>query len=199
MTNKEKYKQAFGVLHAADTISLEKNKTAEKKVFNPASKLLPICICTALIIGMSITAFAYKEKISHIFGWGNNLEITSEVDEDGEVVSYSILHTDDLKEPVIFSDGRMLFVVNGESIDITDQISQSEPFRYEYTDDEGNTHYWFIGLNSDEPENYGYAEYIQDPEGMWIGGYSARVNIEADGSTSAQWLEKVKKELNIPW
>ena len=31
------------------------------------------------------------------------------------------------------------------------------------------------------------------------GGYSARVNIDADGSTAARWLENAKGELDIPW
>ena len=34
---------------------------------------------------------------------------------------------------------------------------------------------------------------------MWVGGYDARVNIEKDGSTDAQWLEISKPELGIPW
>ena len=43
------------------------------------------------------------------------------------------------------------------------------------------------------------AEYIKDTNVLWVGGYSARVNIEPDGHTSAQWLETAKNDLNIPW
>ena len=35
--------------------------------------------------------------------------------------------------------------------------------------------------------------------GLWVGGYSARVNVEPNGHTSAQWLETAKKELGILW
>lgn len=199
MTNKKKYKQAFSVLHASENISLEENMHIEKTL-RPSRKLMVLCACIVMVLALGITAYAYGgEIINRIFGWGNNFEITQGIDENGENTSISILYTDNLTAPVVFSDGKMLFVVNGESIDITDQISQSEPFRYEYTDEEGNTHYWFVGLNSSEPENYGYAEYIKDPAGDWAGGYSARVNIEPDGSTAARWLETAKADLNIPW
>lgn len=199
MTNGEKYRQAFSVLHASEHITLE-NITDREKAFRPPMKFMSICICTVIILALSAAAYAYRDVIiNRIIGWGNNFEIAQGIDSDGVSTSVSILHTEKLTEPVFISDGKMIFIVNNENIDITDRITQSEAFRYEYTDEEGNTHFWLVGLNSDEPENYGYAEYIKDPEGMWAGGYSARVNIEADGSTSAHWLETGKSELNIPW
>ena len=199
MTNKENYKQAFSVLHASDNISLEVHMN-RKKVFKPARKLVSVCVCAALLCALIVTAYAYGgEFISRIYGWGSNFEIKQEIDENGETVSTSILHTESLNDPVEISDGRMIFIVNNEYIDITDQISETDAFQYEYVDEEGNTHFWLVGLNSDNIENFGYAEYIKDPSGTWAGGYSARVNTEADGSTSAQWLEKAKSEQTIPW
>ena len=199
MTNKENYKQAFSVLHASDNISLEVHMN-RKKVFKPARKLVSVCVCAALLCALIVTAYAYGgEFISRIYGWGSNFEIKQEIDENGEAVSISILYTESLNDPVEISDGRMIFIVNNENIDITDQISETDAFRYEYVDEEGNIHFWLVGLNSDNIENFGYAEYIKDPSGTWAGGYSARVNTEADGSTSAQWLEKAKSEQTIPW
>ena len=199
MTNKETYKQAFSVLHASDNISLEVHMN-RKKVFKPARKLVSVCVCAALLCALIVTAYAYGgEFISRIYGWGSNFEIKQEIDENGEAVSISILYTESLNDPVEISDGRMIFIVNNENIDITDQISETDAFRYEYVDEEGNIHFWLVGLNSDNIENFGYAEYIKDPSGTWAGGYSARVNTEADGSTSAQWLENAKSEQIIPW
>ena len=59
---------------------------------------------------------------------------------------------------------------------------------------------WLVGLlEEDNPKHYGYAEYLKNEHGEWIGGYSARINTEADGHTNAQWLE-IAKEMNvIPW
>ena len=67
------------------------------------------------------------------------------------------------------------------------------------TDDDGNEHLWLIGLNTDDVNNYGYAEYLKNADGLWIGGYSARVNILPDGTSEAKWLQLSKEEFQIPW
>lgn len=199
MTNKEKYKRAFSALHASENISLEVDKDMKnKRVFN--KKIMAVCTCCLAMFGVGATVYAHNYQIiNKIFGWGNNFEITQEVDENGETSSISILHTDNLTEPVKIDDGKIYFVVNDEKIDITDKISETTAFEYEYTDDEGNTHIWLVGLNSDNIEDYGYAEYIKNIDGDWTGGYSARVNIESDGKTNAEWLENAKSEKTIPW
>lgn len=199
MTNKEKYKRAFSALHASENISLEVDKDMKnKRVFN--KKIMAVCTCCLAMFGVGATVYAHNYQIiNKIFGWGNNFEITQEVDENGETSSISILHTDNLTEPVKIDDGKIYFVVNDEKIDITDKISETTAFKYEYTDDEGNTHIWLVGLNSDNIKDYGYAEYIKNIDGDWTGGYSARVNIESDGKTNAEWLENAKSEKTIPW
>ena len=199
MTNKEKYKRAFSALHASENISLEVDKDMKnKRVFN--KKIMAVGTCCLAMFGVGATVYAHNYQIiNKIFGWGNNLEITQEVDENGETSSISILHTDNLTEPVKIDDGKIYFVVNDEKIDITDKISETTAFEYEYTDDEGNTHIWLVGLNSDNIKDYGYAEYIKNIDGDWTGGYSARVNIESDGKTNAEWLENAKSEKTIPW
>ena len=137
MTNEEKYKQAFSVLHASERISLEDNMNREKS-FRPGRRLVTTCVYVAMMLALGVTAYAHGEEIiTHIFGWGNNLEITETRDENGDVSSTAILKTDDLTDPVTISDGKMTFVVNDESIDITDQLSQEEAFRYEYDDEDG--------------------------------------------------------------
>lgn len=197
MTNKEKYKQAFSTLHASADISLEENMNREK-VFKPGRRLLTACLCVVMSTALIASAFAFGgDAFRHVFGWGDNFEITQIMDDNGEISNLCVLHTDSLQDPVELSSGRMFFIVNNEHIDISSLISQETAFRYEYTDDSGNTHYWFVGLNSDNIQNYGYAEYIKYPDGTWAGGYSARVNTNADGSADALWLEEAKSELNI--
>ena len=200
MSNKELYKQAFGALHAPGSIPLAAENRTREKVFRPARQLVLICVCTALLLGLAVTAYARGGAIfGHVFGWGNNLEITTGIDENGESYNEVCLHTENLTSPVVRRGGRVIFIVNNESIDITGELSHTKAFRYDYTDTDGNTHVWLLGLVSDNSTNCGYAEYIKRADGTWLGGYSAGVDLDADGRSSALWLETAKQELNISW
>ena len=55
-----------------------------------------------------------------------------------------------------------------------------------------------MGLIGEELEDYAYTEYLRS-DGVWQGGYSARVNINTDGTTQAQWMELWEQENNCPW
>lgn len=189
MNNRDKYKKAFAVLHAStqtDWEALMEQKTKKKY----AKTTVRLILIAAVVCLMTVTVSA--DSVRQLFGWGGNMEITQH--DDGAEVR---IFTDNLTEPVEIRDGRMFFIVNGENIDITDQVSQTKAFTYQYVDEQGVTHMWVVGLNSEELENYGYAEYLKTD--TWQGGYSARVNINADGTTEAQWLEIWKAENNCPW
>lgn len=189
MNNRDKYKKAFSVLHASEQRDWEAimEQNNQKKHRKTAVKLV---LLAAVISLMTVTVSA--DSVRQIFGWGGNMEVT-QYDDGAEVRIF----TDKLTEPVEIRDGRMYFVVNGENIDITDQVSQTKAFTYQFEDEQGVTHDWVVGLNSEELENYGYAEYLKTD--TWQGGYSARVNINADGTTEAQWLEIWKDENDCPW
>lgn len=200
MSNKELYKQAFGALHAPGSISLAAENPAKEKVFRPARRLVLVCACTALLLGLAMTAYACGgQLLSHVFGWGNNMEITTGIDENGESYNEVRLHTENLTPPVVQRGGRTIFIVNNESIDITGELSQTKAFRYDYTDTDGNTHVWLLGLVSNDTANYGYAEYIKRADGTWLGGCSVGVSLDENGRSSALWLESAKQELNINW
>ena len=190
MNNRDKYKKAFSVLHASETTDWEAimGHNTQRKHKKTVVKLL---LLAAVISLMTVTASA--DSVRQLFGWGGNMEITQYDDGGAEVR----IHTEKLTEPVEIRDGRMYFIVNGENIDITDQVSQTKAFTYQYVDNQGITHDWVVGLNSENIENYGYAEYLKTD--TWQGGYSARVNINTDGTTQAQWLEIWKAENDCPW
>ena len=79
MTNREKYKQAFSVLHATNNISLEVNKDINrKKVFN-CKKLATACVCLALTLCVGLTVYAAKIMTD---GSGLPEEIHLEFDPD---------------------------------------------------------------------------------------------------------------------
>ena len=96
MTNKEKYRQAFSVLHASGNIVLEESMKTEK-TFRPSRKLVSLCVCAALLLALGVTAYAYGDEIAgRIFGWGHNLEITQGTDENGASTGTAVLYTDSL-------------------------------------------------------------------------------------------------------
>ena len=189
MNNRDKYKKAFSVLHASETTDWEEimEQNTRRKHKKTVVKLL---LLAAVISLMTVTASA--DSVRQLFGWGGNMRIDQY--EDGAEVHVS---TDNLTEPVEIRDGRMYFIVNGENLDITDQVSQTKAFTYSYEDAQGVTHIWVLGLNSEELEHYGYAEYLKTD--TWQCGYSTRVNINPDGTTEAQWLEIWKAENDCPW
>lgn len=179
MTDRERYKRAFASLHTSREIQLE---VTMKKTWN-LKKTAILCACILTLFSVGISASAYGGAI---WGWGNNVELT----ENGENGYDVYLHTDDLTDPVRIENDRMFFIVNEEYTDITDLISEEDGYVYRYTDLLGDEHVWIIGLNSDDLENYGYAEFIYH-NGQMIGGYAARVNTQPDGSTKP-WLDRNK-------
>ena len=189
MNNRDKYKKAFSVLHASETNDWEAlmEQKTKKKSGKTAVKLILIA---AVICLMTVTVSA--DSVRQLFGWGGNMEIT-QYDDGAEVR----IHTEKLTEPVEIRNGRMYFVVNGENMDITDQVSQTTAFTYTYEDTAGIIHDWVVGLNGEGLESYGYAEYLKTD--TWQGGYSARVNINSDGTTDTRWLESWKTENDCPW
>ncbi|MCI8327695.1 MAG: hypothetical protein HFI37_07980 [Lachnospiraceae bacterium] len=87
MTNKEKYKQAFSVLHASDKISLEVEdmiKFQKRHKMNIAIAVVAVCI---ILAGGSVSAYAtdvggIQEKVS-IWIKGVATDTEMEVNEDG--------------------------------------------------------------------------------------------------------------------
>ena len=186
------YRRCMDELLAPEAMVSEVLKMTEKTKPLPhvSRRLLTLTAALVLLLVLSVSAYAAGRSR---FGWGGNLELRTEQTADGEE-SVAILHTDDLTEPVIFEDGRMLFIVNGERIDITDQASETRAYLYSYTDEEGVLHCWAVGKNSPELTHYGYAEFLyQEGEG-WLGGYVARTD-----NNEAPWLDSAKAELGVPW
>lgn len=199
MNNREKYKQAFSVLHASDTTKMEV-KTVELSKYSMMRRITAACAGLILVLGTGMVVYAYGGHIvRQIFGWGNNMTITNTIDPETEENKNEVMvMTDSLTKPIIVEDDRIIFVVNGEHIDITDQMSETEPYSYEYEDEEGYKHYWFVGINNAEKGEYGFGEYIMDTNGEWAGGYSAWTNLDENGD-GPEWLEIGKDKIGCPW
>lgn len=193
MNDHEKIVAAYSVVHAppetlTEVMKMTKN-IQNRKIHTFSRRTITVALAACLILALCTAAAAISGK--HYNGWGGNADYVQ--NEEETIVT---LYTEQLTEPVVFIDGRMIFTVNGEHLDITELVSEDTPFIYEYPEAE-ITHCILIGLNGPEPGHYGFAEYVKD-ENEWIGGYSARTNQEADGKGPA-WLENGKNTIGVPW
>ena len=181
--------RAMNGIHGEDVVMAGKIYFNEKTRHRSRKRLLTLALAAALLLALGVAAYSTGLVFS---GWGGNMEIHSEQTEGG-IENTVYVHTENMTQPVSFEDGRMIFVVNGERIDITERVSETVPFIYQYTDEEaGVIHYWIIGKNGPELEHYGFAEYIQPTDGEWTGGYVARTD-----NNEAPWLYAAWEELGF--
>lgn len=198
MSNQEKYQAAFSVLHASAQYSTQKQRAENRPVFM-VRRFAAVCACMILMLAGGYGVYALGgQAVREVWGWGNNMHYTETTDsETGETEKQVKVMTESLTDPVEIRNDRLYFIVNGEDIDITGLISETEAYEYEYTDENGNTHYWLVGKNGPETNYYGYGEYIRDADGKWLGGYSARTNLDENGK-GTEWLEAGKKKIGFP-
>ena len=189
MLNSLSLLRAMNGIHEEDVIMAENIYSDNSKITHFKTKrIITIALAAALILALGMTAYSAGRVL---FGWGGNMEIRSTKAEGG-IENTVYVHTDDLTEPVAFENDRMIFIVNDEHLDITDQVSETQPFIYHYTDEEDVIHYWIIGKNGPELNHYGFAEYLHPSEEDWTAGYVARTN-----NNEAPWLDNAKKELGF--
>ena len=201
MNNHEKYKMAFSVLQMSGNTDFEPEKKRLPR-YSAIRRTAAACFCALIVLSLGVLTYAYGEQIvREVLGWGGNMKMTESVNaENGETEKSVTVMTDSLTDPVEIKNGKMYFVVNDEHIDITDSVSETEPYVYDYMDQDGYTHYWIIGLNGPEPEYYGYGEYIKDSDNTWVAGYTARINLDPDKDLPA-WLTQGKLIIggDCPW
>ena len=88
--------------------------------------------------------------------------------------------------PLLLKDGRLYFTGDGGKTDITDFVSETEPYFIDVADEEGNTHRFIVG-GSPEEGYYGYSEMIIDTEGVLRGGTGSWSSKSGD---KPEWLKK---------
>lgn len=137
MTNKEKYKQAFSVLHPSEPISLEVEqmvKIQKKQKFQIAAAILAACI----LAGGSGTVYAANvggiQRTIQLWIHGDQTDATLNVNEDG---SYNLNYSDKDGKTTEQGGGGVAFDANGNERPLTEAeiMEQLNMPDVEYEDD----------------------------------------------------------------
>lgn len=177
--------------------AMQERQTPVKK---PAWRLHPVAAALAVVLLLFSMSTEVRAAVSNIvvkyFFPGSDITIYEETDENGEVIRVTAVDTEAPAFARMVND-RLYFTGNGEKIDITDQISEAEPYFYTYVDDYGLTHYLAVGY-SGSIENFGIYEFIREEAGDWVTG-TGRNFLDSKTETRYPWVDIVWEELGIPW
>lgn len=173
MSNKEKYKQAFSVLHASCDISLEVEKMERKAERNKkVFRMRPVaaaCICACLLFGSMATAYAadlggIREKVST---WihGEQVDVDVTENKDG---GYNFSYKD--------GDNEQEFGGGGVSID--ENGKESALSAEEILDEAGSE----VVTEKDGTVRLYFHEHKVDITELVKGGKTCKVAIIEDGN-----------------
>ncbi|MDD2958540.1 MAG: hypothetical protein PHE06_11765 [Lachnospiraceae bacterium] len=84
MTNKEKYKQAFSVLHASNDISMEVNKMKKTKKSFHIRPAVAACIAAFLLCGMTAYAVDLGGIREVVQSWFHGKQVAVDVTDNGD-------------------------------------------------------------------------------------------------------------------
>lgn len=149
MTDRQRYKQAFSVLHASEN-NFEEVITMKKAGRTPVRRLIAVCAVVVMLIAMAGVAYAADvgdiQQTIHIWLHGEKEVQASDgttvytltvgefaVADDGEAVEPS-MGEDEIAERLngempdiqYLEDGRVIVHFDGEEIDITDRFVDGE-------------------------------------------------------------------------
>ena len=194
MTNHEKYKQAFDCLTTDAEINLNPASIRHSRTTRVVRRLCYTAACLVMLFAASngICYAATGKSLVHtiiVMADGSNVEIS----EDDNSVTFTIEKTGDLSYTTV-ENGRLYLNLNDEKTDITDQCSDTDYFRKDYTDSEGNKHVLIAGGTV---ESYGWAEYIFNSEGKYIFNTMNIPTDEADPKDVPAWFTKAEKDLGL--
>lgn len=198
MTNKERYKQAFSVLHTSAKISLEvdnmKKDRKQKNINKIAIAVAAVIVCFAGVngicyakTGQSLIKKFYEFQLAN----GVDVEIKEGVDGNEEYALMAI--TGDVEASyILVENDRLYFVFDNTKTDITDECDAESYYRYDYTDESGLHHVIIVGGTIDDA---GWAEYVFDTDENYVANF---MNIPGNNNNFAGWLLNAEHSLGVP-
>lgn len=186
--------------------TVERIRSAMQKTGKNARKPVRRTLATAaavlaLVLFISPQARAVFDNWVVKYFWpDSDITIYEEINEEGAVEATVAVVDTEAPPFARMVNGRLYFLGNNEKIDITDEITEEQPYYYTYVDDYGLTHAMAVGF-SGSIENYGIYEFIwkeADGERNWTAG-TGRNFLSAETETRYPWVDIVWEELDIPW
>ena len=171
-------------------------------------KQKPVCrsLATATAV-LALVLVLSPQARAAVEGWvvkyffpESDLTIYEQTDVGGNVVGIAGVVDTEAPPFARMVNGRLYFLGNNEKIDITDEITEEQPYFYTYVDDYGLTHAMAVGY-SGSIENYGIYEFIWEETGGtrdWVTG-TGRNFLSPETETRYPWVDLVWEELDIPW
>ena len=155
----------------------------DSKKFMGAAALFLVCL-----LSVGGVAYAMTDGFRALFTFigGGAIYETTESSNMGTTDVTVVTMQDKWGIPLLLQDGRLYFTGDGGKTDITDFVSETEPYFIDVVDEEGNTHKFIVG-GSPEEGYYGYSEMIIDTEGVLRGGTG---NWSSKSGDRPEWLKK---------
>ena len=153
--------------NAADTDKVVKNVMGQvntKRKVKPLFKaLIAAAAAAACVIVGTAAAIANPVVMTGRFVTPTGTEFEYKVTGSGD---YDVVTRGDAVMPIKSEGGKLYFILNGESVDITDIIDRETPYIYSYTiPDKEMPGYIIVGGT---PEEYGYVELYYVEEAGWF-------------------------------
>lgn len=171
-------------------------------------KQKPVCrsLATAAAV-LALVLVLSPQARAAVEGWvvkyffpESDLTVYEQTDASGNVIGIAGVVDTEAPPFARMVNGRLYFLGNNEKIDITDEITEEQPYFYTYVDDYGLTHAMAVGY-SGSIENYGIYEFIREEAGGtrdWVTG-TGRNFLSPETETRYPWVDLVWEELDIPW
>lgn len=173
-----------------EELKMKKEMTNTRPILRRTGTLL---VAALLICTLSVSALAYGGVQIYQLLTGGSVEMGQ--NKDGGYYASGSVDTDHVISPVEYrEDGRLYLTINGENRDITDEVTYTIPYIYEFMAEDGLRHSIIIG---GELDAIGWSEFIWDENGIAVFGHSYFAT--PDGSDDAPWLEAGEEKLNLPW
>lgn len=184
--------------------AMEQEVRPRRRSFRKAfGKVVTAAAVFLLVLSLSPQVRAAVEDwvLKYVFP-ESGLSVYKKTDAEGNEVGVMVVDT--LSQSFAqYRDGRLYVTHNGEEWDITDQITEEEPYFYEFVDEYGMTHYRAVGY-SGSLDNFGIYEFVrtveegQQPWEGWEGG-SGQNFLSAETEERYPWVDIVWEKLGVPW